>query len=106
MILGTGNGGFNGGAAVGDLGFGAVRRGFAGMGTNNGHNSTSFDVTWALNKPETIIDNGYRAIHYSTMAGKDVVEAYYGRRAKTNIWSSCSTGGRQGMLFAQVRPSC
>jgi len=100
-FMGIGNGGFGGGVIYADLGFSAVTRGFAGMSTNQGHNSSAFDVSWAYNDTQAVIDNGYRAIQLSTIAGKDVAEAYYGKRAKTNIWSSCSTGGRQGLVFAQ-----
>lgn len=44
--------------------------GFASMSTDTGHNSRGFDGTWALNRPETMIDWGYRAMHGSVVIAK------------------------------------
>ncbi|KAH9845713.1 putative tannase family protein [Teratosphaeria destructans] len=81
-----------------------VGYGFAAMSTDIGHNSTSFDLTWALNQPEKKIDFGYRAMHGSVVMAKQVIEAYYGCVPRHNYYSGCSTGGRQGLRDIQLYP--
>ncbi|KAK1069310.1 hypothetical protein LTR33_010921, partial [Friedmanniomyces endolithicus] len=102
-FLAYGNGGFAGGINYLDMAAG-VHYGFATMSTDTGHNSTSGDVTWALNKPEKIVDWGYRAMHGSVDLAKQVVEAYYNCKPKYNYYSGCSTGGRQGIRDIQLYP--
>ena len=87
-----------------DMGAG-VGYGFATMSTDTGHNSTSGDITWALNNPQTKIDWGYRAMHESIVIAKQVIESYYRCKPKYNYYSGCSTGGRQGIRDIQLYPS-
>ncbi|KAK1087502.1 hypothetical protein LTR48_002521 [Friedmanniomyces endolithicus] len=102
-FLAYGNGGFAGGINYLDMAAG-VHYGFATMSTDTGHNSTSGDITWALNEPEKIVDWGYRAMHGSVELAKQVVEAYYKCKPKYNYYSGCSTGGRQGIRDIQLYP--
>ena len=81
-----------------------VGYGFAAMSTDTGHNSTSGNITWALNNDETKIDWGYRAMHEYIVTAKQVVESYYARKPKYNYYSGCSTGGRQGIRDIQLYP--
>ncbi|KAJ9660978.1 hypothetical protein H2201_006706 [Coniosporium apollinis] len=74
------------------------------MSTNTGHNSTSGDITWALNQPEQKIDWGYRAMHGSIVLAKDIIRAYYASSIKYSYYSGCSTGGRQGLKELQLHP--
>lgn len=67
-------------------------------------NSTSGDISWALNQPEKKIDWGYRAMHGSIVMAKQVVGAYYKQQPKYNYYSGCSTGGRQGIRDIQLYP--
>lgn len=78
--------------------------GFAVMSTDTGHNSTSIDISWALNEPEKKIDFGYRAMHGSIVMAKQVIEAYYGCKPEYNYYSGCSTGGRQGLKDIELYP--
>ncbi|KAK8082594.1 feruloyl esterase B [Apiospora saccharicola] len=98
-----GNGGFGGGINWLEMGAG-VRYGFATISTDTGHNSTTGDVSWALNNPETKMDWGWRSIHGSVEIGKKVVEAYYKKKINYSYYSGCSTGGRQGLKEAQISP--
>lgn len=102
-FLTVGNGGFAGGINWLDMGAG-VGYGFAVVSSDLGHNSTSGDITWALNEPEKKIDFGYRALHGSTVLAKQIVEAFYGCQIKYSYYSGCSTGGRQGLKEAELYP--
>lgn len=73
------------------------------MSTDTGHNSTSGDGTWGLNK-ERLADWGYRAMHGSIVLSKQIVSAYYAQPIKYSYYSGCSTGGRQGLKEIQLYP--
>lgn len=102
-FLATGNGGFAGGINWLDMAVG-VKYGFATISTDTGHNSTSGDITWALNQPERLADWGFRAMHGSVELAKHIVQAYYECTPKYNYYSGCSTGGRQGIRDIQLYP--
>ncbi|KAK1590510.1 tannase and feruloyl esterase [Colletotrichum navitas] len=102
-FLAVGNGGFSGGINWYAMGTGA-KYGFATISTSTGHNSTSQDMSWALNNPETKADWAGRSLHGSTILAKSIVAGYYGNAAKKSYYSGCSTGGRQGVKSAQDHP--
>lgn len=79
-----------------------VRRGYAAASTDTGHRST--DQWWAIDHPEKAADYLYRAKHVTTVAAKAIVAAYYGQPASHSYFSSCSNGGRQGLIEAQRYP--
>ena len=99
-----GNGGYGGGINWPDMGT-FSQYGFASMATDTGHNSTVFDVSWALNNPDSIINWAYRAMHGSVVMAKQIVESYYdASKIQYSYYSSCSTGGRQGLKEVQMFP--
>jgi feruloyl esterase len=102
-ILGVGNGGFAGGVNWLDMAAG-LHYGFASWSTDTGHNSTSGDLSWALNNEERRQDWGHRAIHGSAVMARQVAEAYYEAEAKFAYFSGCSTGGRQALREIQLHP--
>jgi feruloyl esterase len=102
-ILGVGNGGFAGGVNWLDMAAG-LHYGFASWSTDTGHNSTSGDLSWALNNEERRQDWGHRAIHGSAVMARQVAEAYYKAEAKYAYFSGCSTGGRQALREVQLYP--
>jgi Tannase and feruloyl esterase len=76
-----------------------VRRGYVTASTDTGHkNSENF---WAIGHPEKAADYLYRAKHVTTVAAKSVIAAFYGRSPSRSYFSSCSNGGRQGLIEAQ-----
>jgi feruloyl esterase len=79
-----------------------VRRGYATASTDTGH--VASDTWWAIGHPERAIDYLYRSKHVVTVAAKGVIAAYYGRQPNHSYFSSCSNGGRQGLLEAQRYP--
>ncbi|EIW55233.1 feruloyl esterase-like protein [Trametes versicolor FP-101664 SS1] len=103
--LTVGNGGLGGGVTVSDLGGVAVPQGFAGISTNTGHNSTSGDGSWGgPHNDNAIVDWGWRAVHLSVVAGKEIAKQYYRQAPKRSYYAGCSTGGRQGLKEIQIFP--
>ena len=81
-----------------------ARDGFACMITDMGHPSTLVDNNWVDNNLQGLVDFGYRSTHVTTVAGKAIAAAFYGRDADKNYFFACSTGGRQGLIEAQRFP--
>jgi feruloyl esterase len=98
----VGNGAFQSTISYGALAQ-AVKSGYAGVGSNTGHEGNSGAVL--IGHPEKVIDWGNRAVHEMTLAAKAVVTARYGSPAKYSYWNSCSTGGRQGLVAAEYYPN-
>jgi len=102
-FMGSGNGGFGGGINWNDMGSSALS-GFASMSTDTGHTSSVPDASWALHNLETQKDWGYRAMHESVELAKAITQKYYNSKIKYSYFSSCSTGGRQGLKELQMFP--
>ncbi|PIL35641.1 hypothetical protein GSI_02370 [Ganoderma sinense ZZ0214-1] len=104
-MLTVGNGGISGGVTVTELGHVAVPQGFAGVSTNTGHNGTTNEGAWAgPGNDNAIVDWGWRAMHMTVIAGKEVIKQYYLTPAKKSYYLSCSNGGRQGLKEVQEFP--
>ncbi|KAI8980133.1 feruloyl esterase-like protein [Trametes punicea] len=103
-VLTVGNGGLAGGVTVTELGHVAIPQGFAGISTNTGHDGNTDDGDWAgPHNDNAIVDWGWRALHLSVLAGREVVEQYYRAPAKKSYYLGCSTG-RQGLKEVQDFP--
>ena len=81
-----------------------LRDGYACLITDMGHTSTSIDNNWVDNNLQGLVDFGYRATHVTSVAGKAILVAFYGRAAAKSYFFACSTGGRQGMIEAERFP--
>lgn len=99
---GVGGGGFAGAISYGAMAT-ALGRGYATASTDTGHNTPG--GSWALNRPDLILDYAYRAIHEMTVKSKQVVETFYGKAPSRSYFVGCSTGGRQGLMEAQRFPA-
>ncbi|KAL8335294.1 hypothetical protein RB598_009473 [Gaeumannomyces tritici] len=114
-FLAVGNGGQNGGTNWPEMGQGP-HYGFATVSTDTGHssNDATDGLMWALNRPDRVLDWGYRAVRGSVAVAKQIVRAYYhGGKSRADAdrkkkmwsyWSGCSTGGRQGLKAIQDDP--
>ena len=102
--LGVGNGGYAGSIAYPKLGE-AVNGGYASASTDTGHQGDSRDSRWANGHPEKQTDFDYRAIHEMTTLAKAAINAFYGKQASRSYFSSCSNGGRQGLMEAERFPT-
>ncbi|MBO9575595.1 MAG: tannase/feruloyl esterase family alpha/beta hydrolase [Sphingobium sp.] len=102
-LLGLGGGGWAGNVTLAAATPG-LKAGYATASTNGGHPSTSpWDTDWSSN-PEALTDFAYRAINRMTVAGKAVVQSYYGRKQDKAYFQGCSTGGRMALMEAQRFP--
>ena len=81
-----------------------LSRGYAVVSTDTGHTGIGMDVKWGAGHPEKIADFGYRAVHEMTVKAKELINAYYKKQPDRSYWTSCSTGGRQGLMEAYRFP--
>lgn len=82
-----------------------LTRGYACITTDMGHKGKEVEgVEWAYNNPQAVIDFAYRATHVTALAGKAIVQRYYGRKPDKSYFLGCSCGGRQGLVEAERFP--
>lgn len=105
-FAGVGNGGW-----AGSISFGAlveqVRRGYATASTNTGHEGAPGvnAARFAFEHPEQLIDFASRAHHETTLKGKALLRAFYGKPPEHAYWIGCSSGGYEGLMEAQRFPA-
>ena len=78
----------------------ALKGGQVGVATDTGHRSSPRESAWAKNNPSAIRDYGWRAVHLSTVAAKQLTKAFYGHGPAHSYFVGCSGGGRQGLVEA------
>ena len=81
-----------------------LRDGYACLITDMGHSSTLVDNVWVAGNLQGLVDFGYRSTHVTSVAGKAIATAFYGRTPAKSYFFGCSTGGRQAMISAQRFP--
>jgi feruloyl esterase len=107
---GEGSGGSAGAISPGPM-RDALLTGYATMSTDNGHLTDPSDPLggsgqgWAYKHPQKMIDWGWRALHLSTVAAKQVVRDFYGRPAGENYFIACSAGGHHALMEATRFPA-
>lgn len=82
----------------------ALQAGYAASTTDNGHTGSE-PSEWAVGHPERLADWGWRAVHETAMATKEVIAAYYGKPAKFSYFMGCSKGGGSAIMEAQRFPA-
>jgi tannase/feruloyl esterase len=103
-FLGVGNGGYAGSISYFRLGE-AVNSGYASGSTDTGHRGSARDSRWATGHPEKQTDFDHRAVHEMTVVAKAAINAFYSKPPARSYFSSCSNGGRQGLMEAQRYPT-
>ena len=104
-FLGIGCGGFCGTTAFIALCEDPLRKGYACITTDMGHKGMEGEgAEWAYNNQQAVIDFAYRSTHVTALAGKAIVESYYGRKPDKSYFMGCSCGGRQALVEAQRFP--
>ncbi len=107
---GEGSGGSAGNISPGPMSE-ALAAGYATMSTDNGHVVDAKNPLggsaqdWAYKHPEKMIDWGWRALHLSTVAAKQVVRDFYGKPAGRNYFIACSAGGHHAIMEATRFPA-
>ncbi len=81
-----------------------LEKGYACVVSDMGHRAGGGDGLWAWRNLEAKVNFAYRATHRTTVAGKAITEAFYGREPRRSYFMGCSTGGRQGLILAQRFP--
>jgi hypothetical protein len=83
----------------------ALTNGFVMARTNTGHDARKEPSgSFILSNPQKAIDYAYRAVHVTAETSKAIATDYYAQPITFSYWSSCSNGGRQGLLEAQRFP--
>jgi len=83
----------------------AVGLGFAFAQTNTGHDARKEPgASFVMSNPQKAIDYAYRAVHLTATTAKAITAHYYAKPVARSYWSSCSNGGRQGLIEAQRYP--
>jgi feruloyl esterase len=101
-FVGVGNGGWAG--QISRPGMAPpLLQGYATASTDTGHEGAG--ATFALGRPEKLIDYSYRAVHEMTAKAKAVIARYYGKGPRFSYWTGCSLGGQQGLKEAQLYPA-
>jgi hypothetical protein len=89
----------------------AIEDGYASATTDCGVNPADLLTgNWALNPDGTlntalIDDFSYQGIHDMTVVGKAVTSLYYPSPLQYSYFNGCSTGGREGLMEAQMFPA-
>ncbi len=99
-----GGGGFVGSIINVALGYGALQKGYATVGTDTGHRGSAIDASWALNNLERVVSFGHQAVHRTAVTGQALTAAYYGRDPSRDYFLGCSRGGGQALMEAQRYP--
>ncbi|HLK24391.1 MAG TPA: tannase/feruloyl esterase family alpha/beta hydrolase [Caulobacteraceae bacterium] len=105
IYLQLGNGGFAGRIASERLGALAAK-GYAVAMTDDGHQATARfpDASWAIGRPEKVVDFGWRSLKETTEAAKALIRAHAGAPARRSYFQGCSDGGREALMEAQRFP--
>jgi hypothetical protein len=82
-----------------------LTRGYACLNTDMGHTSSTADWDWSFQNLQGKVDFGFRSTHLAALIGPAVAGAYYGAPPSKSYFMGCSTGGRQGLLEAEMFPT-
>lgn len=103
------NGKFNGvgnGGLAGSIGYAAmntaVSLNYATASTDTGHQGGN--GSWAMGRPELLVDFASRGIHVMTLNAKLIIQAYYSQAPKYSYFTGCSGGGGQALSEIQRYP--
>jgi len=101
-FLALGNGGWAGSISRAAMATG-LAAGFAVASNDTGH--TGGSGAFAIGQREKVVDFAWRAMHEMTFIAKAVIEAFYDQAPGRSYFQGCSTGGRQGLMQAQMFPA-
>lgn len=82
----------------------ALKRGYATITTDNGHQAFIGDPSWAEGNPDAVEIYGHRGIALTHAAGTQLVSAFYDAAPARDYFGGCSNGGRMAAMAAQRYP--
>lgn len=106
----SGCGGFCGAVLADKPGFSnsineALKRGYATITSDNGHEGDLGDASWAQGNPEALEVYAHKGIALTHAAGTRLVELYYDQKPAYDYFGGCSNGGRMAAVAAQRYPT-
>ena len=81
-----------------------LARGHATSSTDNGHQASPIDGSWAIGQPEKVRDFAERAVQVTNGIAKAMVAKFYQKPAERSYFFGCSEGGREALIAAQRYP--
>ena len=108
-FLMAGCGGFCGELMPDSPGYGnsinhALKRGYAAIAHDSGHQAPGWQTEWARNDPEALELWAHRVLPVVVEVGVAISESLYGQAPHHKYYSGCSNGGRLGLMAAQRYP--
>jgi predicted amidohydrolase YtcJ len=82
----------------------ALKRGYAAITTDGGHQASIGDPSWAEGNPDAVEIYGHRVIPLTHQAGIQLTSAFYGSEPAREYFGGCSNGGRMAAMAAQRYP--
>lgn len=82
----------------------AVRRGYAAISHDGGHQAPSWETDWARD-PEALEIWAHKVLPIMVEAGTALARSVYGGPPRYKYFAGCSNGGRLGMMAAQRYPN-
>jgi hypothetical protein len=83
----------------------ALKAGFAVAATDQGHSAAKEPgATFARNR-QKLLDYGFRSLHLTAETAKMLLRTYYGGAPSKSYFDGCSSGGREGLIFAERFPT-
>ena len=82
----------------------ALRRGYAAISHDGGHQAESWDTRWAYSDPEAFELWAHKVLPVVSDTGHALIGALYGKKARYSYFSGCSNGGRLGLVAVQRYP--
>lgn len=82
-----------------------LKAGFVTAATDTGHSAANEPGASFARSRQKLLDFGFRSIHVTADAAKQMARTYYGAGPSKSYYDGCSQGGREGLIFAQRFPS-
>ncbi|MGI9229947.1 MAG: tannase/feruloyl esterase family alpha/beta hydrolase [Gammaproteobacteria bacterium] len=82
----------------------ALKRGYAAISHDSGHQADSWEVDWAYDDTEALELWAHKVLPLVAGVGIELTEAMYNESPDYRYFSGCSNGGRLGLMAAQRYP--
>ena len=97
-----GGGGYNGSIPPADAN--ALRKGFAQVSSDSGHQGSGLDASFIQGDPLAAAQFGFLSVPTVTHSAREVVRTYYHHLPHKSYFEGCSNGGREALMTVQRFP--